>query len=72
MQRDISSIESAELVQMLMKGTEYYMDLCKEDGDVRKRNIVQEGIDLIIAELKSREGYVEIIKDTDLGIITPE
>jgi len=72
MQPDLANIQSSELVEMLIKSTEYYIDLCKTDQDINKRKVVQERLELITTELKNRDGYDEVFKESDLGIVAPE
>ena len=57
---------------MLMRDTEYYMEVCKDDTQPEKRVIVKRHIEAIIAEIKSREGYKEVLDNDDFGAITPE
>ncbi len=64
MQLDLPRIGSSELVTMLKKDTEYYIDLCKEEGNAPQRNLVQQHIEMLISEIKTRDGYKNI--DWDL------
>jgi hypothetical protein len=73
MQQELKNIPSNDLVEMLIKSTEFYMQLCKEaEGDVNNRKLVQTHIDQIIAEMKNREEYKDVLKETDLRDIPPE
>lgn len=66
MQQDFTAIPSSQLVDMLLKDTEYYMMLTKENTDLKRKRLVQEHIDLILAEMKSRKGYSEVLNDNNL------
>ncbi|HMK03748.1 MAG TPA: hypothetical protein VK489_06135 [Ferruginibacter sp.] len=72
MQQDLTSVSSADLVEMLMKDAAYYIDLCKTDTDVSKKKLVETHIELLTAELKSRDGYQEVFQDEDAGVKTGE
>ncbi|HTE23768.1 hypothetical protein [Flavitalea sp.] len=72
MQQDLTRIASSELVEMLIKDTEYYMDLCKTVGNDRNKKIVEKHIELITTELKSREDYKEVFQDEDTATRTAE
>ncbi|HMK04449.1 MAG TPA: hypothetical protein VK489_09665 [Ferruginibacter sp.] len=68
--QDFATIPSNELVDMLLKDTEYYMMLTKDNTNPPEKMLVQNHINLIVAELKNREGYSEVFSDNSLGIIT--
>jgi len=42
------------------------MMLTKENTDLKRKRLVQEHIDLILAEMKSRKGYSEVLNDNNL------
>lgn len=68
MQSDLKHIASSELVEMLMKNTEYYMTLSGIDADASQRKLAKKHIDLIVLEIKSREGFKQVLEDKDRGI----
>ncbi len=70
MQPDFTKIASSDLVDMLIRDTEYYRELCKLDEYSPNRKEVVKHINLIITELKSREGFKEVLIENDLGITT--
>lgn len=72
MLHDLKIVSSSDLVDMLMKNTEYYMSLCKIGADVDKRKIAENYIDLIMDEIKTRDGFKEIVMDTNLVALTAE
>jgi hypothetical protein len=63
MQPDLKNISSAGLVERLRKNTQYFMLLCKTGADAGQRKVAKEYIDLIIAEMKTRDGYEDIFKN---------
>jgi len=54
MQHDLSNLYMNALVSMLIIDTEYYIDLCKTYGDKSQKQLLENKIGLILAELKSR------------------
>lgn len=67
MRSDLKNIASGELVEMLMINTEYYMTLSRIDADTDQRKLAKHHIDLIINEIKTREGFKEVLDDNEPG-----
>jgi hypothetical protein len=65
MQSDLKHIASSELVEMLMKNTEYYMTLSGIDADTEQRKLAKKHIDLIVSEIKTREGFKQALEDKE-------
>ena len=60
MQQDLTSIASSELVEMLVRLTEYDMALSKSEDNIPQRKLAQYYINRIIAEIKTREDYSDM------------
>ncbi|HMJ47771.1 MAG TPA: hypothetical protein VK498_10585 [Ferruginibacter sp.] len=71
MLQDLTIVPSGDLVDMLLKDTQYYMDL-KADGNYTQRAVVKKHIEQIIAEIKNREGFKEALQDEDTSAGTTE
>ncbi len=48
------------------------MDLCKAEGNDHNRKLVENHIELLTAEIKSRDGDKEILQDGDISSKTAE
>jgi hypothetical protein len=63
MQNDLTQISSSVLVDMLIRDTEYYKILVSVNADSAQKKLVNDHINLILVEMKSREGYREVLND---------
>jgi predicted P-loop ATPase/GTPase len=55
-----------------MKDTEYYIDLCKNENSRPQRAIVKNHIDLLVAEIKSRDSHKDVFEEEDTRARTAE
>lgn len=63
MQPDLKNISSPDLLERLQKNTQYFMLLCKTGADAGQRKVAKAYIDLIVAEMKTRDGYEDIFEN---------
>lgn len=63
MQKDLTSISPPELIEMLIKSTEYFMSLNGLEENIPKKKLAQQQIDLIVAEIKTRQGYGDVFNE---------
>ncbi len=68
MQPDLKHITLSELVEMLMKSTEYYMTLSGIGAETDQRKLAKKYIDLIVSEIKTREGFKQVLEDNEPGM----
>lgn len=53
--QNLAAVPSGDLVDMLMKHTEYYLSILKQDDKDAKKAESKKYIDLIIEEIRSRK-----------------
>jgi hypothetical protein len=72
MQQNLTALETHVLVEMLIKDTEFYRQLCEANDNAPQTKKVLSHIDLIINELNSRGGGNDAMSDKDPGATTTE